>query len=75
MKQMFCMCRVAIAFNCLSDQVDFRAEKLFYANPGEMLEFCRRNLSRFVVLRHDYLLHEFTIYVYREPPGALGGPI
>jgi SAM-dependent methyltransferase len=66
-RRMFAMCRVAVAFNLMTDQVDFRSPALFYANPGETLEFCRRELSRFTVLRHDYPLHEFTAYVYREP--------
>lgn len=59
---------VALAFNLMSDQVDYRDENLHYANPGEVFEFCRRELSRRVVLRHDYPLYEFTIYVYRDDP-------
>jgi SAM-dependent methyltransferase len=69
-ERMYAACRVAIAFNLMSDQVDFRAPSLYYASPGEVLEFCRRQLSRRVTLRHDYPLHEFSVYVYRERPGA-----
>jgi len=64
-RQMYAMCNVAIAFNLMTDQVDFRADELFYAHPGETLDFCRRELSRFVTLHHDYPLYEFTTYVYR----------
>lgn len=64
-RRMYEMCRVAIAFNLMTDQVDSRSPNLFYANPGEMLDFCRRELSRFAVVRHDYPLYEYTIYVYR----------
>jgi 2-polyprenyl-3-methyl-5-hydroxy-6-metoxy-1,4-benzoquinol methylase len=76
-EKMFEMCRVGIAFNTMSDHVDFRSDTLFYANAGEVLDFCRRKLSRFVTLRHDYPLYESTVYVYREdakrraPTGAL----
>jgi 2-polyprenyl-3-methyl-5-hydroxy-6-metoxy-1,4-benzoquinol methylase len=65
--RMFEMCRLGIAFNMMSDQVDFRSPRLFYSNPGEVFEFCQRELSRFVTIRHDYPLYEYTVYVYREP--------
>jgi SAM-dependent methyltransferase len=65
---MFEMCRVAIAFNLMSDRVDWRTKDLFYAPPGAVLDFCRAELSPWVILRHDYPLHEYTVYVYRESP-------
>jgi hypothetical protein len=40
---------------------------LFYAKAADVLAFCRRELSRWMVLRHDYPLHEYTVYVYRHP--------
>jgi hypothetical protein len=63
---MFESCRVAIAFNLMSDRVDFRADQLFYSNPAEMVDFCLNELSRDVVLRHDYPLYEYTLHVYRR---------
>ena len=60
------MCRSGIAFNLITDQVDFREPQLFYADPTETLDFCRRALSRHVVIRHDYPLYEYTTYVYRS---------
>jgi SAM-dependent methyltransferase len=68
LRRMWAMCRLGIAFNLMSDQVDFRVPTLFYSNPGETLAFCQRALGRFVALRHDYPLHEYTVYVYRTPP-------
>lgn len=65
-RQMYESCRVAISFNLMTHRVDYRSDALYYANPGEILEFCTRNLSRFVALRHDYGLHEFTVHVYRN---------
>jgi len=71
-RQMICrmyeMCRVGIAFNMISDQVDFRMEDLYYSNPGKTLDFCRDQLSRHVTVRHDYPLYEYTTYVYRIAP-------
>ena len=70
LRRMFEMCRVAIAFNLMSDRVDWRAEQLFYAPPGPVLDFCREQLSSRVTLRDDYPLHEYTVYVHRELPVA-----
>ncbi len=66
LRQMYARCRVAIGFNLMSDLVDFRSPTLYYADPGAVFEFCRRELSRHVTLRHDYPLHEFTVHVYRD---------
>ena len=65
-RRMYGICHVGIAFNMITDHVDFRAEKLYYSNPGRMLDFCRSELSRYVVIRHDYALFEYTMYVYRN---------
>jgi hypothetical protein len=70
LRRMWERSREAIAFNLVSDHVDYRAPALWYAPAGEMLDFCRRALSRWVVVRHDYPLHEHTLYVYRRPPGG-----
>lgn len=66
-QQMFAMSRIGIAFNAMTDQVDFRVDHLCYTSPGAMFEFCRKALSRHVVLRQDYGLYEYTMYVYRSP--------
>ena len=70
LRRMYELCRVAIAFNLMSDHVDFRAPNLYYAPVADTLDFCQRELSRFVVVRHDYPLHEYTTYVYRAARGA-----
>ncbi len=66
-RAMFAQCREVTAFNLMTDRVDFRSENLFYANPAAVLEFCRTELSRYVSLRLDYPLYEYTVHVYREP--------
>ena len=72
LRRMYAMCRVAIAFNLMSDRVDWRAKDLFYAPRGAVLDFCRAELSPWVILRHDYPLHEYTVYVHRESPVTSG---
>ncbi len=66
LRRMFADCRSAIAFNLMSDRVDFRIDTLYYSSPEEMLDFCRREFSRHVVLRHDYPLYEYTVHVRRS---------
>lgn len=64
-KQMFKYARYGLSFNMMTNQVDFRVDRLYYADPTEYFNFCRHNLSRRVCLRHDYPLYEFTLYTYR----------
>jgi SAM-dependent methyltransferase len=66
LRRMFERCTKALAFNLMSDHVDWRVDRLYYAGAGDMFDFCRQELSRRVVLRHDYPLHEYTVYVYRD---------
>jgi SAM-dependent methyltransferase len=68
-RRMYEICSEGIAFNMMSDQVDFRDPRLFYVAPGEILDRCRRDLARHVVLRHDYPLYEWTAYVLRHARG------
>lgn len=69
--KMFESCKKGVAFNAMSTYVDFFDEKLFYVNPLEVFDFCKKNLTRKVTLRHDYLVKEnsipfeFTIYLYK----------
>lgn len=53
------------AFNCLTSYSDSdkMREYLYYANPGEIFDHCKRKYSRNVALLHDYGLYEFTILV------------
>lgn len=68
---MFAHTRRVLAFNTLSAWgcVAGQAAGEHHADPAEVLTFCR-TLTRRVVLRHDYLPHDFTVYLYREEAGA-----
>jgi SAM-dependent methyltransferase len=59
-------CGKGVAFNSLSawDAVNTKLG-YFSADPAETLNFCR-TLTPFVMLRHDYLPHDFTMFLYRE---------
>ena len=64
-RMMYKMSRVAIAFNMLSVKADFFEPGEYYARPGEMLDFCLTMTQR-VILRHDYMTHDFTVYMYHD---------
>lgn len=65
-RRMFDLCDIGVAFTSLSTWAPQMEPGEFYANPLETLDFCRM-LTRRVMLRHDYLPHDFAIYMFREP--------
>lgn len=64
--KMWKLTRIGLSASFMTDMVDYRDANLYYASPSQTLDFLRRNLSRYVALRHDYGLYEFTVYVYRR---------
>ncbi|MFA9462559.1 class I SAM-dependent methyltransferase [Thiohalorhabdus sp. Cl-TMA] len=65
--RMFSLTRYAVAFTTLSTWTDYQESGEFYADPLETLSFCR-TLTPWVVLRHDYAPHDFTVYLYKQSP-------
>lgn len=65
-ESMFGIAKSAVAFNSLSLWAPDREANEFYADPAEVLRFCRK-LSPWVVLRHDYHPRDFTVYLYKTP--------
>jgi len=69
--KMFSACKKGVAFNAMSTYVDYRDEILYYSNPMEIFDYCKRNLTRNVILRHEYLVkensipYEYTMYLYK----------
>ena len=53
------------AINMMTSYVDFRDEYLYYYSPEEIFSFVK-SLTRFVTVRHDYALYEFTLHLYHE---------
>ena len=58
--------RRGFAFNLLTTFVDYRQDNLFYADPCAFFAFCKREISPYVTLVHDYPLYEWTMLV-RHP--------
>ena len=59
------LCGQALAFNSLSTWASDPVENEYYADPLMTVAFCRQ-LTPWIVLRHDYHHRDFTIYMYRE---------
>jgi hypothetical protein len=66
MDNMFRMAKKGICVNFLTSQSDFFNDRLYYADPGEIIDFAFGRLSRFVTITHDLPLFEFFVYVYKE---------
>jgi hypothetical protein len=54
------------AFNCLTTDVDYKEDHLYYGDPLFFFDFCKRNFSRYVTLIYDYELYEWTILVRKS---------
>jgi SAM-dependent methyltransferase len=66
-KRVFELARLGIAFNVMSKQVDWEREDLFHLPLDDLAWFLKRELTRYFVIRSDYGLYEYTVYVYRQP--------
>ena len=65
--RMWQMCRVGMAFNVMSAVVEWQRDDLFHVPSDQLLEFLYPMAGRRVILRSDYDLYEYTVYVYRQP--------
>lgn len=63
--------RCGLAFNVMSKAVDWEREDLFHLPTDTLIAFLVGELSRNFVIRNDYGLYEYTVYVYREPAPCL----
>lgn len=63
-ERMFSLVTSALAFNSLSSWASDQKPSEFYAEPARVLQFCRE-LTPWVVLRHDYHPRDFTVYMYK----------
>jgi SAM-dependent methyltransferase len=65
-KTTFDACGKGIAFNVMSYHVDWFREDLFHWPLDSAVDFLIKACSRHLVIRMDYGLYEYTVYVYRE---------
>lgn len=70
-KTSFGLCNKGIAFNVMSKNVDWEREDLFHLSLDEVTAFLCKEISRNFIIRNDYGLYEYTVYIYRNPMGVL----
>jgi len=66
-KAAFAACRCGIAFNIMSTHVDWKRDDLFHWSLDRIVSFLVEECSRILVIRMDYGLYEYMVYVYKEP--------
>lgn len=66
LRAVFPLARRALAFNVMSAHVDWTRADLFHLPFDLLVPFLKRDLSRHFVIRNDYGLFEYTVYVYRQ---------
>ena len=56
---------VGLACNFMSKNVDWERDDLFHLPLGLLVDYLSENLSKNFVVRSDYGLYEYTLYLYR----------
>ncbi len=61
----FQLTKHVMTFNVMSKLVDWERDDLFHVSFDSLSEFLKEKLSHHFIIRHDYGLYEYTIYVYK----------
>jgi len=67
LRQMYNLCNIGVSVNFLSYFT--QGEKVANANyvhPARIIHFIGSNISRKFVLRHNYKINDFTVYIYKD---------
>ena len=59
-------CDKGFAFNVMSKNVDWERDDLFHVSYDLLSDFLCKNLSRNHIIRNDYGLYEYTVYVFKK---------
>lgn len=54
-----------IAFNVMSTAVDWERDDLFHLPTDLLIKFLTKDVTRNFVIRNDYGLYEYTVYLYK----------
>jgi SAM-dependent methyltransferase len=63
--KVYSLCNKGVAFNVMSKQVDWEREDLFHVSLDKLASFLCLNVTRDFVIRNDYGLYEYTVYIYK----------
>ncbi len=59
-------CTKGIAFNVMSKNVDWERDDLFHVSLDLLSDYLCKNLTRNYIIRNDYGLYEYTVYIYKK---------
>ncbi len=65
LSKVFSHAKKGVAFNVMSKAVDWERDDLFHLSTDLLIEYLTKNLSRNFILRNDYGLYEYTVYLYK----------
>lgn len=65
-KRVYRYCNCGIAFNVMSKDVDWEREDLFHLPLNVLSNFLVKEVTRDFIIRYDYGLYEYTVYVYKR---------
>lgn len=65
LKKVFAHANKGIALNVMSKQVDWERDDLFHVPLDKLADFLCKNLNRNYIIRNDYGLFEYTVYLYK----------
>ena len=63
--KVFEKCNKGIAFNVMSKNVDWERDDLFHLSLDTLSKFLCEKLSRNFIIRNDYGLYEYTVYLLK----------
>jgi hypothetical protein len=63
--RLYGLAKRGMACNFLHVRAPEKDDGEFYADPSQIMKFCR-SLTPWIVMREDYHLRDFTVYLYRE---------
>ena len=59
-------CNKGFAFNVMSKNVEWQRDDLFHVSHDLLSDFLCKNLTRNYIIRNDYGLYEYTVYVLKK---------
>jgi len=65
-RRMFQIAQDGVFVSLLSSHSEYFDAQSFYHDPALLLDWCLKNITRKCILRHDYLPHDFAIYIYKD---------
>ena len=72
LKKVYEIANEGIAFNVMSKAVDWERDDLFHMPTDRLIDFMVKHLSRHFVIRNDYGLYEYTVYLYKKSTKEVG---